>query len=714
MGSSGLPNDFNPLLMNGGDASSSANQSLGTFPGLIHSFSEAAILASADGEIVDLNEAASHLLGYEARDLISNNLRFIIPGWSQHLVRGDNDRGAIRLPAKARHADSREISIRGQVIRNDEWIICLLQPAPESFVKPITPRGMPVVHFHIVFQHDRLLWDETAATYFGFPSGVREPSWTTFRSMIESEDADWFEESLTELQHGSEEVEFEFAFRRPDGRKIWIRLWAHVEAGDDFNVVCASAMDTTLIWEAKSALHETSQHYRAALQASLDCFFLLQAKRTASGEIEDYIFIDLNRQSEQMLSMSADELIGKQLSHVLRMDMHVELFPKYRRVTESRLPIQEEFCIPIAYSSPVWMHHQVVPVGDGVAIKCRDITTRRQVEQDLQLTQFAVENAAETMLIISDKGSIISINDSGRDRLGFNQDDIELLSIWDIDSHIAKEDWDTWFNRLRQEQRLTIETEFIRTDGTLIPVEAASALFEFETQIYICIFARDTSAWLAEAAKVADLNRRLEAAYDATLLGWSKALDMRDNETEFHSNRVTEATVALAKRMGVSDEEIVHIRRGALLHDIGKMGIPDQILHKPGQLTEEEWAIMRQHPTFAYEMLKPIEYLADSLSIPYSHHERWDGTGYPLGLKGEEIPLAARIFAIVDVFDALRSERPYRPAWPIDKVIDHLHTQVGTHFDPEVAKAFFSWLAEREATLAVTEPALDSESVELV
>jgi len=155
-------------------------------------------------------------------------------------------------------------------------------------------------------------------------------------------------------------------------------------------------------------------------------------------------------------------------------------------------------------------------------------------------------------------------------------------------------------------------------------------------------------------------NDQLVQAYETTLEGWSRSLDLRDHETEGHTQRVTEMTLRLAHAMGMRAEELMRARRGALLHDMGKMGIPDSILLKPGPLTEDEWVIMRLHPAFAFELLQPISYLRASLDIPYCHHEKWDSTGYPRGLKGEEIPMSARIFAVVDVWDALRSDRPYR------------------------------------------------------
>ena len=183
-------------------------------------------------------------------------------------------------------------------------------------------------------------------------------------------------------------------------------------------------------------------------------------------------------------------------------------------------------------------------------------------------------------------------------------------------------------------------------------------------------------------------NAQLGVAYDATIAGWSMALDLRDKETEGHTLRVTELSERLAREMGLSEMEIVHIRRGALLHDIGKIGVPDSILLKPDKLTPEEWEIMRKHPEYAYDMLLPIEYLRPALDIPYCHHEKWDGSGYPKGLKGEQIPLAARIFSVIDVWDALTSARAYRPAWSRKEALDYIREQTGTHFDPAVVHVF--------------------------
>jgi HD-GYP domain-containing protein (c-di-GMP phosphodiesterase class II) len=219
-----------------------------------------------------------------------------------------------------------------------------------------------------------------------------------------------------------------------------------------------------------------------------------------------------------------------------------------------------------------------------------------------------------------------------------------------------------------------------------------------ENEIDLCAALSGQSALAISNAKlykraqqaVVDITR----AYDATLEGWSRILDMRDRVTDEHTHRVADLTVDLATKMGIPESELGDMRRGALLHDIGKMGIPDAILQKPDKLTETEWAIMQTHPELAYQFLSHINYLAPAIDIPYCHHEKWDGTGYPRKLKGDEIPLAARIFTVVDVFDALTSDRPYRKAWEKEDALAYIREQSGRHFFPESAKAFLELLGE--------------------
>ncbi len=242
---------------------------------------------------------------------------------------------------------------------------------------------------------------------------------------------------------------------------------------------------------------------------------------------------------------------------------------------------------------------------------------------------------------------------------------------------------------------LTVEEQPL---GLLVLMEARSEMREpFDTEkLRLARSIGDQAASAIQRATLRDQIGRyalnLSMAYDETIEGWSRALDLRDKETEGHTQRVTEMTMRLARQAGLGDEQLVHIRRGALLHDIGKMGIPDAILLKPGALTDGEWETMRLHPAYAYELLSPIEYLRPALDIPYGHHEKWDGTGYPRGLRGEDIPLAARLFAVVDVWDALCSNRPYRAAWPLDRVRAYIRTLAGSHLDPQAVAMFLEFI----------------------
>jgi len=222
---------------------------------------------------------------------------------------------------------------------------------------------------------------------------------------------------------------------------------------------------------------------------------------------------------------------------------------------------------------------------------------------------------------------------------------------------------------------------------------ARSGIFQENELGMITAFADQAAVAIDNARLFEELeasNHELQEAYQATLEGWVQALDMRDKETEGHTQRVTILTERLARSLGVEGIELVNITRGALLHDIGKMAIPDGILLKPGKLTDDERALMQKHPIYAYDMLKRIEFLLPAIDIPYCHHEKWDGTGYPRGMKGEEIPFAARIFPVIDVWDALISDRPYRKGIPKDEVRERIKADSGKHFDPRIVEAFLA------------------------
>jgi HD-GYP domain-containing protein (c-di-GMP phosphodiesterase class II) len=227
-----------------------------------------------------------------------------------------------------------------------------------------------------------------------------------------------------------------------------------------------------------------------------------------------------------------------------------------------------------------------------------------------------------------------------------------------------------------------------RTPGAFNNQEQAAA---------VQIFANQAATAIDKTRLLENLqhsNQELYLAYDNTLEGWGKALELRDKETQGHTQRVTDLTLKLARQMGISEAELIHVRRGVLMHDIGKMGVPDSILHKTGPLTVSEMDEMKKHTQYAYDLIHPIAYLRPAIDIAYYHHEWWDGNGYPHMLKGEEIPLSARIFAIIDVWDALLSDRPYRKAWSRKKVIQYIRDLSGKQFDPHVVTEFFKMIED--------------------
>ncbi|MEH6579987.1 MAG: HD domain-containing phosphohydrolase [Amphritea sp.] len=231
------------------------------------------------------------------------------------------------------------------------------------------------------------------------------------------------------------------------------------------------------------------------------------------------------------------------------------------------------------------------------------------------------------------------------------------------------------------------------SDAAVAALFSDPQLLTFAQNIKGWMFVGITGAMLfvlinSDVKNIESANERLVDSYDQTIKGWVQVMDLRHKETKDHTQRVTRMTVALARELSIHGRELEYMSRGALLHDIGKIGIPDQILIKPGALDETEWVEMKKHPQFAYELMNDIDYLKPSVDIPYSHHERWNGSGYPRGLSGNDIPFAARIFAVIDVWDALCAKRVYKKAWPEEQVLVYLEQQSGIHFDPVVVQLF--------------------------
>jgi len=304
-----------------------------------------------------------------------------------------------------------------------------------------------------------------------------------------------------------------------------------------------------------------------------------------------------------------------------------------------------------------------------------------------------IEISPDGIVVVSQEGNILLANQTMVHQLG--QASVENLLNTQFLENISPEHKKHCFACFQEVMSFeggskTLEAIFLRVDGSEFPAEINAGKFTWDNQPAVQIIVRDITDRKKAELALQKAHDELIFSYEATLKGWVRALDLRDNETEGHTQRVTKTVMMLAMAMGIKEDGLANIRRGALLHDIGKIGVPDGILHKPGPLSDDEWDIMRQHPVHARNMLAPIPFLQSSIEIPYGHHERWNGAGYPQGLKEDKIPIAARIFAVVDVWDALVSDRPYRKAWPESKVLKYLQDNAGIQFDPEVVKQFIS------------------------
>lgn len=286
-------------------------------------------------------------------------------------------------------------------------------------------------------------------------------------------------------------------------------------------------------------------------------------------------------------------------------------------------------------------------------------------------------------------GEYIEINDGFSSITGYAAEDVIGKNNLSFNLWANHDEQRRFFQMVRESGQVdNMEGVFKRQDGSLWIGLVSARTIDVNNEPYLISITSDITERKRAELELQRAHRDLAEAYDATIEGWSRALDLRDKETEGHTQRVTAMTLRLARALNVSEDDIVHIRRGALLHDIGKMGVPDHILQKPGPLDPDEWVEMRKHPDYAYQMLHPIAYLRPALDIPYCHHEHWDGGGYPRGLKAEEIPLAARIFTIVDVWDALLSNRPYRKGCTTEYVLEHLQNNAGKLFDPQLVQSF--------------------------
>ncbi len=394
---------------------------------------------------------------------------------------------------------------------------------------------------------------------------------------------------------------------------------------------------------------------------------------------------------EEAMGMSMIEYIVQEDYDTLMARLAEELTkpPEERTHTkfmEVRYKTKDNRLVPVELSVSWLLDEQGNIIG--VQGSSRDITERKQLEEQIaksrKMYQSVVDTQQEMINRYMPDATLTFVNDAYCRNYGKNRQEMLGHKFLEFTPPELHDEILELINSLTPDKPSIMHEHYVLLpDGSIRWQEwTEQALFTEKGEI------KEFQGVGRDITERVQAEDELLRAYDATIEGWAYALDLRDEETEGHSQRVTAMTLRIAGMMGMKDEELAHVRRGALLHDIGKMGIPDDILLKPGQLTDDEWEIMSKHPVYAFEMLSPIAYLRPALDIPYCHHEKFDGSGYPRGLTGEKIPLAARIFAVVDVFDALTSDRPYRKAWSREEALEQIRKESGAHFDPQVVEVF--------------------------
>jgi len=526
----------------------------------------------------------------------------------------------------------------------------------------------------------------------------------------------------------------EWRHRRKDGRVIDMQIESHAMAFAGHDAVLVVAQDITDRKRAEEALAESEEQYRYLFENANDAIFTIDLRGN---------FTSVNKAAEMLSGYPRAEALQKNIADVLPPEhlatarvmlatklgggdptrYEVELLTKDGR----RVPVEIGTTLISRFGEPI-----------GVQGVSRDMTERKRAEEDikrhlnrltaLRAIDVAIASSLDLSLALNvlldqvttqlqiHAAAVLLLNPhtqvlEAAAARGFRSREIQRTRLRlgeGLAGRAALERRMVFAENLTEAARSFTRAELLAKER-FVAYYAAPLVAKGQIEGVLEVFHRapfePTTDWLdfftalaGQAAIAVDnvhlfsnlqtANLELKAAYDNTLEGWVRALDLRDKETEGHTQRVTDLTVRLAKSLGVPEADLVHVYRGALLHDIGKMAIPDAVLLKPGPLTPDERQIIERHPVYAYEFLSAIPYLRQALDIPYCHHEKWDGTGYPRGLKGEQIPLVARIFAVVDVWDALRFDRPYRKGWTDEKALQHIREQAGSHFDRKIVESF--------------------------
>lgn len=517
-----------------------------------------------------------------------------------------------------------------------------------------------------------------------------------------------------------------------DGTIIQVDITSEMLLINGKKIILAAIHDITRYKLTENELRNSLDRFHQTLENMMEGYQIIGF---------DWRYLYINEAAAKQGHKKREELIGRTMMEAYPGIEYTQMFLLLKDCMKNRVTHQMENKFENPDGSTGWFKLSIQPVPEGIFILSIETTERKQAEESInkQLSRMkalreidlailysrnlheTLEKALEQVIshLRVDAADVLLLNPATsilkyRAGRGFRSNAIENFELKIGEGYAGKAALEQSFIRI---PHLKETKDFSRAEllagedfssyiaTPLIAKRQVRGVLEvyhradFQPDADWLQFFDMLAGQIAIAVDNAVLFNTLEhshaelaLAYETTLEGWSAALDLRDKETEGHTQRVTALTMELAKQMGVLPADLVNVRRGALLHDIGKMGIPDQILLKPDKLTEDEWALMRMHPVYAYDLLSHITYLHDALEIPHCHHEKWDGTGYPRGLKGTEIPLAARIFSIVDVYDALTSDRPYRKGWSREKTLDYIHAQSGSHFEPRVVEEFLKML----------------------
>ncbi|MCE1251932.1 MAG: PAS domain S-box protein [Anaerolineae bacterium] len=529
---------------------------------------------------------------------------------------------------------------------------------------------------------------------------------------------------------------------RKDGSTFPVEVsFQDTRAADD-RVLVVIVRDVTSRFQAENARQASDERYRLLFNSMMDGFALHEMVYDKQGKPVDYRFIEVNLAYYALHNLMIE--INRKLASEVFQDNETGPIELYDRVARTGIPAYFEHYYPRLDRYIDVMVFS--PLKGQFATIMTDITARKKAEAEIQrqfqrlealrLVDSAIATSFNLQIIIkilldqvtaklgADAVALLTLNvhnqmleyESVRgfrcqnlEHTNISHDDGLIIQIMDSNAPLIINQLSNSPHHFgKQRQVLMVAEDFHSYCGVPVVVKGhVRAVIETyfrkpfivddDWLSYLNTLASQAAIAIDNTEMFEGMQRssiELTRAYEATIESWAHSLDIRCQENPMHTYQVTQMTVRLARRLGMGDEDIVHVRRGAILHDIGKTGIPDQILLKTGPLTPDEWKVMRHFPIIAYELISHVPYLLPAMDIPYSHHEHWDGSGYPLGLKKNAIPLAARIFAVVETWNVMRLDRPYRKAWMDDAVIEYIRDQSGARFDPAVVDEFFKMLGE--------------------